>query len=256
MRLKSTSFQAAQKILKTKILSHQSIGDFGLDRNKHKQIKASAKNTKLILQNGVSQKAFIRDAFSLRDFYGIKSPWNDKKIDESIADIDITNILFWLAEKWGIEPRDGTVVKAVAQIASENKIHPVRDYLEKLKWDGELRINTWLKTYLRAVGPEPYLEAISRKFLCAAVARILQPGIKFDHMLILEGPQGIGKSSAANILGGEWFSDPSINIGDKDSIQALHGKWIIEMGGELSKSHKSKTFGKIESVYHLSFRLY
>ena len=87
-------------------------------------------------------------------------------------------------------------------------------------------------------GPEPYLEAISRKFLCAAVARILQPGIKFDHMLILEGPQGIGKSSAANILGGEWFSDPSINIGDKDSIQALHGKWIIEMG-ELSSLTKA-----------------
>jgi predicted P-loop ATPase len=77
-----------------------------------------------------------------------------------------------------------------------------------------------------------YTKAVTRKTLCAAVARIYDPGIKFDHILVLSGPQGLGKSTFFNRLGGKWFSD-SLNITDmrdKAAAEKLQGYWILELG--------------------------
>lgn len=209
-----------------------------LDATSNGKRKNTLKNIRTIIQKVVGRRVFKKDQFSNKVMYGEVPPWNKRKIDDPITDEDITNIIFWFSEKWGIEPREVDVNLMVTQIASENQFHPVRDYLNGLVWDGIERIDTFLKKYLNAKGPVKYLKAISRKFLCAMVARVMEPGIKFDTILILEGQQGIGKSTAASILGGPWFSDPSIVIGEKDSIQALIGKWIVEMG-ELSGLNKA-----------------
>jgi predicted P-loop ATPase len=74
-----------------------------------------------------------------------------------------------------------------------------------------------------------YVAAVGRKTLVAAVARIYEPGCKFDHVLVLEGRQGLGKSGVCAVLGGEWFSDFKMNVGDKDTIQMMQGKWLVEM---------------------------
>lgn len=204
-----------------------------LDLTSNGKRKPTLKNMKTIVQKAVGVEVFKKDQFSNKVMYGINPPWNKRKVEDSITDEDITNIVYWFAVNWGMEPHELSVNQMVTQIASENQFHPVRDYLNSLEWDGIARINIFLKKYLYAKGPREYLSAISRKFLCAMVARVMEPGIKFDSILIFEGKQGIGKSTAASILGGKWFSDPSIVIGDKDSIQALLGKWVVEMG-ELS----------------------
>jgi len=131
---------------------------------------------------------------------------------------------------------------AAALHAREQSFHPVRDYLKSLKWDGKFRVGQWLADYL-GVELNPYSQRIGRMFLTAMVARILQPGCKADYMLVLEGPQGRGKSTACAILGGEWYSDSLPNLKEgKDVSQHLPGKWLIEIGemSALSKVENSR----------------
>lgn len=124
-----------------------------------------------------------------------------------------------------------TVQQAVEMRASENKRHPVREYLLDLQWDGNLRLHGWLNVYLGAEQNE-YTAAIGQMFLIAMVARIMWPGCQADYMLVLEGPQGLGKSSACATLAGGWFSNNLPDIGGPDSVRLsmhLRGKWLIEV---------------------------
>jgi predicted P-loop ATPase/phage/plasmid primase-like uncharacterized protein len=120
---------------------------------------------------------------------------------------------------------------AVYETAIKNRYHPVKAYLEGLKWDGVSRIETWLITYLGA--PDTlFVRAVGRIALLAGIARIYEPGFKFDQIIVLEGEQGIGKSTAIKILAvrDEWFSDQSI-LGNSDQTQQelLSGKWHYEI---------------------------
>ena len=117
-------------------------------------------------------------------------------------------------------------------IAGERQYHPIRDYIESLPaWDGLPRVDTLFVDYLGAADTA-YTRAVARKMLVAAIARVYQPGIKFDSVVVLNGPQGMGKSSFFAKLGGKWFSD-SLTIGDmkdKTAPEKLQGQWILELG--------------------------
>ena len=139
-----------------------------------------------------------------------------------------------------------TAWDAVLQRARDCPVHPVKNYLEAVEWDGKERAPFWLHDYLD-VEESAYSSAVGKMFLIAMVARILDPGCKADYMLVLEGPQGILKSQACSILGGEWFSSslPDI-INTKDAMHHLYGKWLIE----LSEMH---AIGRAESNLLKSF---
>ena len=111
--------------------------------------------------------------------------------------------------------------------------HPVRDYLQSLAWDGVPRLDTWMRDYWGAAKqPAAYLAAVGAAWMISAVARIMEPGCQADYALVLEGPQGIRKSSALRILaGGEHFSDSAASGFErhKDARDHLRGKWIIEL---------------------------
>lgn len=127
-----------------------------------------------------------------------------------------------------------TIFQAVAIVADEHRFHPLRDYLDALKWDGKRRVDEWLAYYLGAP-PTIYHHEIGAMFLAAMVKRIVEPGCQCDYVLVLEGPQGAGKSRACRILGGDYYSDslPDLRFGGKEASHHLRGKWLIEIA-ELS----------------------
>lgn len=118
---------------------------------------------------------------------------------------------------------------AIDACARNNSFHPVKRSIEAVAWDGRGRLDYWLSTYLGCETSD-YVARIGAMFLISMIARIYEPGCQADHVLILEGPQGAGKSSVCRILGDDWFSDGlADNIGGKDAALHLRGKWLIEV---------------------------
>ena len=170
------------------------------------------------------------------------TPW-EKPVGSRWRDDDDSLATEWLQREAGIFVGSNTVAEAVQTVARENSFHPVRNYLESLVWDKVPRIDTWLIEYLGCTDSR-FIRGIGCRWLISAVARICQPGCQADHVLLLEGPQGIRKSSALRALvGDEWFTDHTADLGSKDSRLELAGKWIIEMSELVSMRR-----GEIERV--------
>lgn len=157
-----------------------------------------------------------------------------------VRDHDVTAVQEGLQRAGLTRLSKDTMHQAVQRRASEREFHPVRDYLDGLRWDGTKRLDRWLSYYLGAVHT-PYTAGIGRMFMIAMVARVMRPGCKADYMLVLEGPQGARKSTACGILAGAWFSDslPDLRSGGKDVAQHLNGKWLIEVA-EMSALDKAE----------------
>lgn len=146
----------------------------------------------------------------------------------------------WLARELHLFVKaDGMISTGVRASAVENKYHPVRDWLDTLAWDGVPRLQNWLSDFA-GVAESEYARHVGRLFLIGMVARIYRPGCKMDTALILEGLQGEGKSSIARALAGEWFSDTTFVMGDKDSFLALRGRWAYELA-ELDSFNRSES---------------
>lgn len=201
-----------------------------LDRTEKGKVRDSLKNIDLIFSNDVGENLFIEDLFASRIGYGIDTPWGGKA-KEPIKDLDMILIKRWMSDAEGIEPATGALLDATSLVAHRCRVHPVREYLGSLKWDGVPRIDTWIRDFCEGKAQEPYLSEISRKFLLAMVKRVFEPGCQWDYVLVLEGKQGRYKSSAARALAGDkWFMDNLPDLKDKDSMLNLQGKWLIELG--------------------------
>jgi predicted P-loop ATPase len=168
--------------------------------------------------------------------YGARagSIWNDH--DDRLA-------TEWM-QRQGIHVSVEIAAHAVQTVAHENRFHPVRDYLNALEWDRAGRVSTWLNRYV-GVESGDYASAVGKCWLISAVARVFEPGVKADCCLIFEGSQGIGKSTALEILGGDWFTDEMADLGSKDAALQMKGAWIIELA-ELDSMNRSDV-GRIKA---------
>lgn len=139
-----------------------------------------------------------------------------------------------------IEPSAGDVEKAVVQIAHERCVHPVRDYLNGLKWDGKPRIEGIAEDILNIERTE-LTQKLIRYWFIGAAKRPLNPGCKMDSVLVLQGPQYKGKSTFFSTLAGppEWFSDDKIDIENRDSLMLMQSVWIVEWA-ELATMKRAK----------------
>jgi predicted P-loop ATPase len=270
---KLPSFMAMQEMalsdenVKKQILSErieQAEGDFKdwrskLSLDKSGRVKDTLDNIVLILEN---DNKLINIAFNLhRDGIDSKGslPW--KQVKEGWNDSDNAALKVYLSKTYGIYSPTKTK-DAVVAVAASRLYHPIREYLSSLPdWDGIKRVDTLLIDYFGAedIG---YTRAVMRKTLVAAVARIYNPGTKYDSVLIINGPQGIGKSTFFAKLGGQWFSDSLTltDMRDKSGPEKLQGYWILELG-ELAGMKKAdietvKSFlSRVDDKYRASYGL-
>ena len=166
-------------------------------------------------------------------------PWRAGGGWREWVDTDDIALAEWLQLR-GLNAKPTTCAAAVQNFAAARPVHPLRDHLDGLAWDGQPRLDRWLMIYM-GVTDTAYARAVGRKWMVQAVARVYRPGCKADHALILEGPQGAFKSTACTVIAmsPDWFADEIADLGSKDSAQDLRGKWIIEIG-ELSAMRRSE----------------
>lgn len=199
-------------------------------RGENKAPDASLLNCIIALQLAPNwQNVFGYDLMGQTVVQAARAPWDVDDITEPIPWTDVSTIKLtqWLqAESIMVTSR--TAREAVERVADENKFHPIRQYLDGLKWDQEPRLEKWLETYCGAERTL-FIQSAGKKWMISAVARIFEPGCKADHMLIMEGEQGTGKSRAAEVLGGKWFTDEMPSLDNKDSSLIVGKHWIIEM---------------------------
>jgi putative DNA primase/helicase len=161
-------------------------------------------------------------------------PW--RPIDRSgatFSDVDRTALCHHIEREYGIRPSRPHVDGLVTTVAQKRHVNPIRSYLEDLSWDGTPRVETCLP----GVTPTPYTRLVARKVMAAAVARVLDPGCKWDHTLILHGTQGLGKSHWVERVA-RGYSASLGPIDNKDTLLALQRSWIMvsDEGHSLRKS--------------------
>ncbi len=229
----------------------------GLQREKGGLLMNSLRNITLILANDPELKALVFN--QLADGLEIKGnvPWRHPA--KFWRDADDAQLISYVDSHYGTFSARNYEI-AITKVADDRSYHPIREYLNALPpWDGIPRVETLLIDFLGAKD-NPYVRVVTRKTLCAAVNRVLNPGCKYDSMLVLNGPQGVGKSTLISQLAGEWFSD-SLNLGDtkdKTAAEKLQGYWILEIG-ELAGLRKAEVetlrsfLSRQNDVYRASF---
>ena len=201
----------------------------GLEIDKSGGVKNTLRNLTLVMENDRVLKSIVFN--QLLDGMEINGevPW--KHPSKFWRDADDAQLISYVDAHYGTFTQRHYDV-AVMKVSDDRSYHPIREFIAGLPdWDGVNRVDTLLIDYLGAEDNE-YVRAVTRKTLCAAVKRVLNPGCKFDSMLVLNGPQGVGKSTLISRLAGEWFSD-SLNLGDtkdKTAAEKLQGYWILEIG--------------------------
>lgn len=166
----------------------------------------------------------LGDQFRFNDLSG-NIEWKGR----DLRDTDYVDIRVQI-EAAQFEPKAQDVPMAVLRVAEDNRFNPVADYLNGLTWDGRKRVNTWLQSIFDADDTD-VIRAFGRMFLVSAVARALNPGVKVDTMLILEGEQGIRKSSAVSTLFGDDFVMNGLpGFKGQEAALALQGKWAVDLG--------------------------
>lgn len=200
-----------------------------LRRDRGGLLQNSLRNISLIMENDENLKSICFN--QLADGMEIKGnvPWQHP--ERFWRDADDAQLICYVDANYGTFSARNYQI-AVAKVVDDRSYHPIREFLSSLPpWDGTPRAESVLIDYLGSED-NAYTRAVTRKTLCAAVARVKHPGIKFDNILVLNGDQGIGKSTLIEKLGCEWYSDSLslTDMNDKTAAEKLQGYWILEIG--------------------------
>lgn len=201
-----------------------------LVRTENGDVKPLITNAVLILENEPALQGIryneLRNGIEVKG----KLPW--PRPNKYWRDADDAQLYTWVADRYGVQFPENRFSKALTTVTDKRRFNPLREYVQQLpEWDGVPRADTLLIDYLGAPDTE-YTRAVTRKTLVGAIQRVLQPGCKFDTVLVLDGKPGIGKSTLLRKLGGKWFSD-SLSLADtrdKTAAEKLQGVWIMEIG--------------------------
>ena len=228
-----------------------------LDRDKKGKVLNTAANILLVLQHDPNLKGRIAlDDFAHRATVTGDLHWRTQSWNPFWTDNDDSGLRNYLSAQYDVKG-PGIITDALNETFIKNTIHPVQNYLNSLIWDGQSRNETLLIDYLGAEDT-PYVRAVTKKILLAAVARIYSPGIKFDNVLVLVGKGDIGKSYLIKLLGKDWHSDSIETFAGKDAYEQLQGRWIIELA-ELSAMKRSEIeqtkhfISKQEDVFRVAY---
>ena len=214
------------------------------------KIKRSAKtgaiekhpdNVEVLLQyDPLLTNRIRKDSFADKIYGFAPLPWKPRSSEKGKfqwTDSDFDGLRSYIGKVLGFWTED--IIKMVFSVhAAGMQYNPVEDYIKSVTWDNVERLDTLIIDYLGADDNE-YTRACTRKAFTAAVARVMQPGIKFDVMTILAGPQGMGKSTLLRKMGGDWFNDSITSFEGTKAIEIIQGSWIIEVG-ELQAMNKAE----------------
>ena len=201
-----------------------------LQMDEHKKLHKTILNlVGLYARDENLHNLFIFNEFSGTIEYRRDAIWHDIKAGQELRDKDFVFVQYYLAHNKQFEIGIDKIANSIIEIAERNKYHPIKQYLESIQWDLTPRLDQWL---VNTCGAEDnaYTQAVGSKYLMAAVARILCPGIKFDNVLVFEGPENIGKSTIFRTLSEPWFTD-SIDLMQKDEkiVEKMRGNWFLEV---------------------------
>lgn len=219
--------------------STTSVGDSwlgSLDTDKNGKIRNTRPNIALILEHDehLRDKLWFNDLDKFIYIRG-KLPWGGQ---DKWGNNDPGALRTYIERRYGVDATTKTD-DAMASVLFKHTYHPIRDYLNGLTWDGHDRLDTLLVDYLGAEDT-PLTRAVTRKHFTAAVARVFEPGCKYDYILMIVGGQGIGKSSLMRVMGGDWFSDSLKTFdGGKTCIEQLRTGWLHEIA-ELDGMRRSE----------------
>ena len=203
-------------------------------------IENTSKNLEIILENDKNLQGFAYNELSNRVEVIGRVPWDRPKDNRFWREADESQLRLYIDKKY-IEFKERNFEVAFNSIVDNRRFHPVRDYLDSLpKWDGFKRVEEVFIKFLSA-DDNDYTRAITKKTFAACVARAYHPGTKFDSIPVLDGAQGIGKSTLIKYLAGEEFFSDNLSLtdmNDKTAAEKIQGNWLIEIG-ELSGMKKA-----------------
>ena len=194
-----------------------------LTRDGNGRVEKTIANVTLVLENDPLLKGkIVTDEFASCGMTTGGLPWDLHSGKRRWKDVDYAGYYRYMETFYGLTGRE-KLDNGLLIVSSQNRINDVMEYLQGLKWDGVKRVDRLLQDYLGAED-NAYTRAVMRKSLCAAVARAVEGGVKYDYMPIFTGPQGIGKSTFLSILGKDWFSDSLTTFEGKEAAELIQGR--------------------------------
>lgn len=213
---------------------------------KSKKIMQTVQNFEVVMEHDQRFSGKIKfDEFSQQVYLMGSVPWESQNNYRAWGTSDDASLFSLIQADYGLTGRND-FFDAIKIVSRRNRFHPIKQILDGLKWDGKEHISKLLPDYL-GVENTDYSREVMKLFMVGAVARIYQPGVKFDYTVIFQGKQGIGKSTFLRLLAlsDEWFNDSLDSLDSDRSAQALMGSWIVELA-ELKSL--ARTAGGVDSV--------